>query len=467
MRTGTSLMPALAAGLFGLVMTACTSLPNAPGSAVSPAEARAIAKEAWLYGYAPIQGYQTFYNQALNTQAPGYVGGLNTFRHYSRTYTPQDAEIVTPNNDTPYSWAWLDLRAEPIVLSLPSVPAPRYYVNQWFDLYTHNFAYTGVRATGREPGNYLFAGPNWKGNVPPGITRVYRAETEIVGTLTRTQLNGPADVSTLQALQAQYRLIPLSAYAGLPKPPAAPPLNMPAWDKDKAEGIGFIGYLNAMLPLMPTVPSEKATMERFARIGIAPGKPFDPTSLSPELRTAIEQGVQDATKQLTETATVQKDSKKLFGTREQLGDDYVMNRSLGAMLGIYGNTKEEAVYASQQTDPEGKLLDGNRKWLLRFAPGQLPPADLFWSITMYNLPQRLLVDNPLNRYSIGDRSPGLKKNADGSMDIYLQSTDPGGDKTSNWLPTPKGPFFFVARFYGPRSNLIDGSWSLPPLTELK
>jgi hypothetical protein len=242
---------------------------------------------------------------------------------------------------------------------------------------------------------------------------------------------------------------------------------MPAWDKDKAEGIGFIAYLNAMLPLMPTVPSEKAAMERFAKIGIAPGRPFDPASVSPELRAAIEQGVQDASKQLTDTAMVQKDSKKLFGTREQLGNDYVMNRSLGAMLGIYGNTKEEAVYASQQTDPEGKLLDGNRRWLLRFAPGQLPPADLFWSITMYNLPQRLLVDNPLNRYSIGDRSPGLKKNADGSMDIYLQSTDPGGDKTSNWLPTPKGPFFFVARFYGPRSNLIDGSWSLPPLVELK
>jgi len=455
------------AGAFGLALSACTTPASGPGANVSPAEARAIAKEAWLYAYAPIQGYQTFYGQALNPQAPGYVGGLNTFRHYSRTYTPKDADIVTPNNDTPYSWAWLDLRAEPIVLSLPSVPAPRYYVNQWFDLYTHNFAYTGVRATGRESGNYLFAGPNWKGEVPPGIARVYRAETEIVGTLTRTQLDGPADIPTLQALQAQYRLIPLSQYAGSPKPPAAPPLNMPPWDKDKAEGIGFIGYLNAMLPLMPTVPSEKAAMERFAKIGIAPGKPFDPARLSPELRTAIEQGVQDATKQLTETAAVQKDSKKLFGTREQLGNDYVMNRSLGAMLGIYGNTKEEAVYASQQTDPEGKVLDGNRKWLLRFAPGQLPPADLFWSITMYNLPQRLLVDNPINRYSIGDRSQGLKKNADGSMDIYLQSTDPGGDKTSNWLPTPKGPFFFVARFYGPRSNLIDGSWSLPPLIELK
>lgn len=457
----------LAAGLCGLVMTACTGMANAPDGRVSPAEARAIAKEAWLYGYAPIQGYQTFYNQVLNTRAPGYVGGLNRFRHYARTYTPQDAEIVTPNNDTPYSWAWLDLRAEPIVLSLPAVPAPRYYVNQWFDLYTHNFAYTGVRATGRDAGHYLFAGPRWRGVVPPGITHVFRAETDIVGTLTRTQLDGPADVAAMQALQAQYRLIPLSEYAGLPAPPPAPALNMPAWDKDKAEGIGFIGYLNAMLPLMPTVPSEKATMERFGKIGIAPGKPFDAASLSPELRAAIEQGVEEARQQLTGTAMVQKDSKKFFGTREQLGADYVMNRSIGAMLGIYGNTKEEAIYASQQTDAEGKVLDGNRKWLLRFAPGRLPPADLFWSITMYNLPQRLLVDNPINRYSIGDRSPGLRKNADGSLDIYLQSTDPGGESSSNWLPTPKGPFFFVGRFYGPRSELIDGTWSLPPLVELK
>jgi hypothetical protein len=123
-------------------------------AAVTPAEAGAIAKEAWLYAYAPIQGYQTLYNQTQNKDFPGYIGGFNRFRHYSRSATPADQDIVTPNNDTPYSWAWLDLRAEPIVLSLPAVPAPRYYVNQWFDLYTHNFAYTGVRSTGREAGNY-------------------------------------------------------------------------------------------------------------------------------------------------------------------------------------------------------------------------------------------------------------------------------------------------------------------------
>ena len=447
---------------FGLTLVAaCTRVSTAP----DPAEIQAIAKEAWLYAYAPLQGYQTLYTQTLNPASSGYVGGFNRFRHYARLSTPSDSDIVTPNNDTPYSWAWLDLRAEPIVLQLPAVPAPRYYVNQWFDLYTHNFAYTGVRATGRTAANYLFAGPHWKGTIPAGITQVFRSETDIVGTLTRTQLDNESDIPAMQALQAQYQLTPLSQFSGSQPPRAAPPLALPAWDKAQAEGIGFIGYLNAMLPLMPIVASEKAAFARFARIGIAPGKAFDPDTLAPATRAAIEAGVAEANKELTATALVQTESKKFFGTREALGKDYVLNRSMGAMLGIYGNTKEEAVYASQQTSPDGKVLDGNRKWVLRFEPGQLPPVDLFWSITMYNLPQRLLVSNPLDRYSVGDRTPGLKQGVDGSLEIYIQNTDPGPGKTSNWLPTPAGPFFFVARFYGPRQSLIDGSWNLPALKE--
>ena len=461
------------------LLAACSTSTTSPLSASSASSAtgatdaaqlkniEAIAKEAWLYAYAPIQGYQTLYNQTLNPQFPGYVGGFNRFRNYSRLNTPTDTDIVTPNNDTPYSWAWLDLRAEPIVISLPPVPAPRYFVNQWFDLYTHNFAYTGVRTTGRQAGNYLFAGPRWKGEVPSGISGVFRGETEIVGTLTRTQLNGADDIPALQALQAQYRITPLSTFTGKPSPAPLAPIVMPPWDKDKAEGIGFIGYLNAMLPYMPTVPSERAQFERFSRIGIGAGRSFNPNALSPDTRAAIESGVQAAKKELTETALAQKDSKLLFGTREQLGSDYVMRRSLGAMLGIYGNTKEEAVYGSQQTGSDGKVLDGNRKWLLRFEPGQLPPVDIFWSITMYKLPERFLVANPINRYSVGDRTAGLKTGADGSLEIYLTSDNPGPDKASNWLPTPKGPFFFVARFYGPKAGLIDGSWTLPPLVEVK
>ena len=453
-------------GALVALSTAALALVAQRAEAATPiADIQAIAKEAWLYAYAPVQSYQTIYNQTQNKDFPGYVGGFNRFRHYARMATPADKDIVTPNNDTPYSWAWLDLRAEPFVLSLPAVPAPRYYVNQWFDLYTHNFAYTGVRATGREAGTYLFVGPRWKGTVPKGITTVFHSETEFVGTLTRTQLDGPDDLSAMQAVQAQYKLTPLSQFTGRTAPPPAPPIVWPVWDAKRAEGIDFISYLNALLPFIPTVSSEKAMFARFAKIGIGPGKQFDPAKLDAVTLAAIEQGVADGSKQLKEQALAQTSSKELFGTRDELGPDYVMKRSMAAMLGIYGNTKQEAIYGSQQTSPDGKVLDGNKRWVLRFEPGQLPPVNIFWSITMYNLPERFLVENPINRYSIGDRTAGMKKGPDGSLEVYMQNDNPGPDKLSNWLPTPKGPFFFVARLYGPKQPVMDGTWQLPPLVE--
>ena len=303
--------------------------------------------------------------------------------------------------------------------------------------------------------------------MPQGITKVFRAETDFIGTLTRTQLNGPADIPALQALQAEYTLTPLSRFSGTAAPPAAPPVAWPAWDATQAEGIGFIGYLNALLPFMPTVPSEREMMVRFARIGIGPGVPFDPARLDPTLRTAIEEGVASAAAELKAKALTQTSSQGFFGTREELGPDYLTFRSMGALLGIYGNSSEEAFYASQQTGPDGTVLDGRRRWVMRFEPGQLPPVSEFWSVTMYKLPERLLVDNPLNRYSIGDRTPGLELGADGSLEIYIQSENPGASKSSNWLPAPAGPFFFVARLYGPKDPVLKGIWKLPPLIELQ
>jgi hypothetical protein len=452
--------------LPGLVLlTFLGLLTAARAQDLTPDEARAIAAEAWLYSYAPIQGYQTMYNQTVNTAFPGYVGGFNRFRHYSRSATPDDADIVTPNNDTPYSWAWLDLRAEPMVLSLPAVPAPRYYVNQWFDLHTHNFAYTGVRTTGREAGTYLFAGPHWTGPVPEGITQVFRAETDFVGTLTRTQLFGPDDVAALQAVQAGYVLTSLSAFTGTPAPAPAPAIDWPVWDAGQAQGIGFITYLNALLPFMPTVPSEAAMLARFARIGIGAGLPFDPGSLSPPIRAAMEEGIASAAAELQAAALRQTSSRGFFGTREELGPDYITLRNYGALLGIYGNSEAEAFYASQQTDDAGRVLDGSRRWVLRFEPGQLPPVTEFWSITMYGLPDRLLVDNPIDRYSIGDRTEGLTPGPDGALEIYIQHDNPGPEKEANWLPAPDGPFFFVGRFYGPGPAILEGNWSLPRLIE--
>ena len=431
---------------------------------LTPAQAKVIAGEAWAYALAPVILYETMYTQAINAASPSYVGGFNVFRHYDRLFTAADTDIRTPNNDTPYSWAWLDLRAEPMVVSLPAVP-DRYYVNQWVDLYTHNFAYTGTRATGRKAGRYLFAGPNWQGETPAGIDGVFRAETDFIMTLTRTGVDGDADIPAMKVVQAGYQLTPLSAFAGTLAPPAAPALDWPVWDKAAAEGLGFITYINALLRVMPPVSSEAAMLARFARIGIGAGLRFDAAALAPDIRAAMEAGIAEAAAAFQAKAATETDSMKLFGTREQLGADYIYNRNVGAALGVLGNTKEEAIYASQQTEPDGTLLDGRSQWRLRFAPGALPPVDFFWSITMYALPDRGLVPNAINRYSLGDRTPGLKLDADGGLTVYFQQTSPGPEHESNWLPTPPGPFFFVARLYGPKAEALDGRWTLPKLVK--
>ena len=216
--------------LSGLVVLLIISaMPGvSPAQNVSAAEAQAIAKDAYVYAYAMMESYQTWRTQAVDKTANGYVGGFNVFRHYSEPFTPDNKDIVTPNNDTPYSWAWLDLRAEPMVVSVPAVPKDRYYVMQWIDLFTQNFAYIGVRSTGFGAGNYMIAGPKWKGKKPAGIKEVFKAETDIVGTLTRTALQGPEDVPNVKAIQAQYKLQPLSEFLKQPAPPAAAGHRLPA-----------------------------------------------------------------------------------------------------------------------------------------------------------------------------------------------------------------------------------------------
>ena len=451
----------LAGAIFhGLAMTPTPS--DAQGA--TPAETKAITAEAYLYAYAPIYNYKTLFQQALDPSFPGYVGGFNRYRHYSRGFTPADTDIVSPSNDTPYSWAWLDLRAEPMVVSVPASP-DRYYVLQWFDLYTHNYAYVGSLATGTDAGDYLFVGPGWSGEIPKGVRQVFRAETQIVGTLTRTAWTGPEDRDGLVAMQRQYRIRPLSEYAGSRPPQPAPAHLFPAWDEARAGSIGFIEYLNFILQFAPTVPSEKAMLERFARIGIGAGRPFDPAALHAETRQAMEAGIEEGRAKLDATIARTTSSVDLFGTREFLGSDYVMKRAVGAAMGIYANSKEEAYYTGYAVDADKQPLDGSRNYVLRFAKDQIPPVKFFWSMTMYGLPGRLLVENPIRRYAIGSLSKGLKTNADGSIDIYLQAASPGAERESNWLPTPaKGPFFMALRMYGPQGSLLEGHWQSPQPT---
>lgn len=421
-------------------------------------ELRAIARQAWIYAYPMLMHYQTMEKQALNPAAPEYVGGFNHFRHYSELFTPNNRDIVTPNNDTPYSWAWLDLRSEPQVLSVPAVDDERYYVLQLVDQYTHNFAYVGVLSTGRDAGNYLIAGPDWQGPTPDGVQVVLRSETEIVMVLGRAGLKNAEDLPAVRALQQQYGLRSLHEYIGSAAPVAAPVIDWRPWDSKTGLGLAFIAALNQILSLCPTQPSEQALRARFARIGIVPGQGFDPATLPPATREALLAGIQDAQAQLQAAVSQVRTTLGLFGTRAALSGNY-LNRAVAASVGIYGNSVEEAFYTGTRLDNQGQPLQGGRSYRLRFAPGQLPPASEFWSLTLYDLPDRQLVANPINRYCLSSRDR-LQTDADGGVTMVMQSTAP--QEQSNWLPTPaSGAFSLVLRLYGPGQQVVNQRWTMP------
>ena len=409
-----------------------------------------------------LYGYKTMVSQTQDPLDPGYIGGFGRYRHYTRLNTPEDKDINAPNNDTPYSWAWLDLRAEPWVLSLPKIPEDRYFNQQWFDLYTHNFAYTGARATGFEAGSYLFVGPHWQGEKPASIKKVFRSESEIIGTLTRTELKGEEDVENMLAIQHQYVLQPLSEFAGQRAPMSAPEIHWPGWNEQRALSAEFIGYLNFLLQFTSPHPSEKDLLKRFEKIGVKGGQPFDLKSLPRDIQQALEEGAQDGLKAIKEVMPTLTNSGEVYGSREQLKNNYLY-RAGGAFAGIYANSVEEAFYSQWSVDSDGKPLNGKNKYVIHFDKKDLPKVKFFWSVTLFDVPGRYLVANPIDRYSIGPRTEGIKYNDDGSLDVFIQHDKPDGSKASNWLPAPDGPFFVTLRCYGPDEVMIKGEYKLPPM----
>jgi len=315
-----------------------------------------------------------------------------------------------------------------------------------------------VLSTGRKAGDYLIAGPGWQGPVPDGIKAVLRSETEIVMVLGRTGLKNAEDLAAVSALQQQYRLRALHEYTHSPAPVAARAIDWQPWDSKTGLGPEFIPTLNRILSLCPTQPSEQALRARFARIGIVPGQAFDLVSLPEASRQALIAGIQDAQAQLQKAVSQTRTTLGLFGTREALQGNY-LNRALGAFLGIYGNSVEEAFYTGTRLDNQGQPLQGGKRYRLRFAPGQLPPAREFWSLTLYDLPDRQLVANPIDRYCLSSRDE-LQVDADGGVTLIMQDAAP--HVQSNWLPTPLiGAFTLVLRVYGPERQVIEQRWSMP------
>ncbi len=435
---------------------------------VTPTEARAIVKEAYIYGFPLVDNYRIQYSYFVDRQNPEFKAPWNQIHNVPRVYTPADTAIQTPNSDTPYSFVGMDLRAEPMVLTVSPIEKERYFSVQLIDAYTFNFDYIGSRTTGNNGGSYLVAGPNWKGETPKGVKKVFRSETEFVFAVYRTQLFNPSDLDNVKKVQAGYKAQTLSAFLGTAAPKAAPVIDFikpltPAEEKTSSQ---FFNILNFVLQFCPTDPSETELMARFARIGVGAGKTMDATKLSPEMKAAVEQGVADAwadfgelEKQFTAGKVTSGD---VFGTRQYLKNNYLY-RMAAAVLGIYGNSKQEAMYPFYAVDEAKQKLTGASRYTVRFAPGQLPPVHAFWSLTMYELPQSLLVANPINRYLINSPMlPQLNRDADGGLTLLIQNESPGKDKEANWLPAPKGPFVMAMRLYWPKEEAVDGKWTAPP-----
>jgi hypothetical protein len=444
--------------------------PVTAQDAVSPAEARAIAKEAYIYGFPMVAGYRIQYAYFVNRDNPEFKAPWNQIRNIPRVFTPDDKVVQIPNSDTPYSILGLDLRAEPVVITVPSIEASRYFSVQLIDLYTFNFGYIGSRTTGNDGGSFLVAGPGWKGAQPSGVKKVFRCETEFAIAGFRTQLFNPRDLDNVKKVQAGYRAQPLSQFLGMPAPPAAATIDFikPLTSDQERPLPEFFNILNFVLKFCSINPSEKELMARFAKLNIGAGKNFDVAKLSPELKKAVEDGMADAWQAFAE-ARKQVDAGTVtagdfLGTRENLESNYTY-RMLAAVLIIYGNSKQEAIYPVYAVDANGQKLDAaQNRYTLRFVAGQLPPVNAFWSLTMYELPSRLLVANPLNRYLIN--SPmlaDLKRDADGGVTLYIQHDSPGKDKESNWLPAPSGPFLMLLRLFWPKPEALDGKWKQPSL----
>jgi hypothetical protein len=438
---------------------------------VTAAEARAIAKEAYIYGFPIVDDYRIQHAYFVDTNNPEYKAPWNQVYNTARVFTPADTAIQTPNSDTPYSFVGMDLRAEPIVLTVPPIEKERYFSIQLIDAYTFNFDYIGSRTTGNEGGSFLIAGPGWKGETPKGVKKVMRSETEFVFAVYRTQLFSPTDLDNVKKVQAGYKAEPLSAFLGQPAPAAAPAIDFlkPLTPDEEKTSLQFFNILNFVLQFCPTDPSETELMARFAKIGIGAGKTFDASKLSPEMKTAIEQGMADAWAAFTglekEFAAGKVTSGDVFGTRGYLKNNYLY-RMAAAVLGIYGNSKQEAMYPAYYVDEARQKLDGANRYTLRFAPGQLPPVNAFWSLTMYDQPASLLVANPINRYLVNSPMlPQFVKDADGGLTLYVQNESPGKDKEPNWLPAPKGPFSTIMRLYWPKQEALDGTWKQPPMAK--
>jgi hypothetical protein len=436
-------------------------------------KAKDIAEAGFIYGLPIVMNYGVMYEYVIDRSSGQWKAPFNQISNEARVFTYKDTAIPTPNSDTPYSLVWMELRTEPIVLSVPAVEAKRYYSVQLCDGNTYNYGYIGSRAAGDEAGDYMVVGPDWKGATPPGIKKVFRSSTQFSLAIYRTQLFNPNDVDNVKKVQAGYKVKTLSNYLNQPATMAAAAIDFPKIDKELAK-TDFFEYLDFALQFAPAEANETEIRSQLARIGVGPGKTFNFKDLSLEDKLEVGLGMKEGERKVDEA--VANAGKGINGWRVSglPGDSAHYNgdwlgRAAAAKAGIYGNSPEEATYPITRVDSDGQELEGSRhNYTLTFPAGQLPPVNAFWSVTMYDGKTQLLIENPINRYLINSPMlPELKKNPDGSLTLYIQNKSPGPDKEANWLPAPNGPIYLAMRLYWPKTTppsilpAGEGTWQPP------
>jgi hypothetical protein len=438
---------------------------------LKPLEAEAIATLGYIYGYPLVLMDAT---QAASTPP------VNRFRHLSEFADHTFTDVVSPNVDTLYSTAWLDLGKEPLVLGVPDL-GRRYYTMQLLDAWSNVIASPGTRTTGNGKGAFAIVGPGWRGDLPSSLEAI-QAPTNMVWIIGRTYTAGKLDYDAVHAVQRQYQLLSLSgwekstALTGAPAPATgasaatgAPPPHAepPVVQVDKLGAGPFFARLTQLMKANPPTANDEPIMHRLARLGMAPGAPFDLGRLPASVVDAIEGGVAAARARLHGT-TMAALGKPVNGWRFRLdlgryGTNYELRAGV-ALMGLGANLAEDAVYPATDVDALGQPLTGENRYRLRFPPGGWPPTKAFWSITIYN-DKHFLAANPIGRYALRDDDP-IRAAPDGALEIVIQQDDPGPERRSNWLPAPAGGFNLILRLYSPKPPVLDGTWAPPPLVRV-
>jgi hypothetical protein len=425
-----------------------------------------LGVQAYTFGFPWVYLPEIRWQWVTQPRNPKWVpyAALNHFWHSAQLTNAEYRDGGSPNNDTMYSVAWLDVRKEPVILSHPDM-GERYFTFEIAGMSSDNFAYAGKRTTGSKAGNFAIIGPGWKGDLPEGVKPLPASPTPFVLILGRTLVDGPADVANVHKLQEGYRLTPLSLWG---KPDAKVAEDRDVWKPfdAKIDPLADWKTMNKAMTDNPPADSHALLLKMFATIGVGPKQDVD--KMDEATKRGLARAAKDGRKLLGEMLKAGETSKRVNGWsyppptlgRAGLGDDFVTRGAIQCLGGIVANDPAEAVYLNTFTDFAGKKLSGENHYLLHFNKGDFPKVEAFWSMTMYDLTYNL-VDNPIHRFSIGNRTKELKFDADGGLTLYIQDDSPGKESESNWLPSPKGDFYLILRAYIPSEGIVEQTWAPP------